>query len=190
MTFDQFKILDGRNIDAAISWYHGSIGDICLPGQRRGVELFQTLKRVPVGYGPYPEATFFEAANRIMTDLVILHGVKWLLENHNPAFDAFSVDYGHRDTQSHDVMSHPVVAGEPSLDGEAFNVAQSFFQGKKTSSLKKLRGKSTATHRFIIVNAEAVKGGYVPDLADGEYILLVDIFGNDTRILQGKVLQS
>lgn len=190
MSLDQFRILDRNNVDAAIAWYQAAIAAIGLPGQHTGVELFRTLKRVPVGSGPYPEATFFEAANRIMTDLVILHGVKWLLENHAPAFEAFSVDYGHRDTQSHDVMSHPIVAGVPSLEGEAFNVAQSFFQGKKTSSLKKLRKKSSASHRFIIVNAEAVKDVYMPDLADGEYILLVDIFGNGTRILRGKLLRS
>lgn len=189
MALQQFRILERNNVDAAISWYHDSIADISLPGQHTGVELFRTLKRVPVGSGPYPDATFFEAGNRIMTDLVILHGVKWLLENHNPAFDAFSVDYGHKNTQSHDVMSYPVVAGEPSLDGEAFNVAQSFFPGKKNSSLKKLRKKSAATHRFIIVNSEAVKDVYMPDLAGGEYILLVDIFGNGTRILQGKQLR-
>ena len=46
----------------------------------RGIALLESLKRDRVGVGPYPNVTLFEAANRIMSDLVILHGVKWLLE--------------------------------------------------------------------------------------------------------------
>jgi len=43
----------------------------------RGLRLFQYLKRNQVGLGPYPHVTLFEAANRIMTDMVILKGIKW-----------------------------------------------------------------------------------------------------------------
>ena len=39
-----------------------------------GVRLLSALKRDAVGSGPYPDVTRFEAANRIMTDLVTLHG--------------------------------------------------------------------------------------------------------------------
>jgi hypothetical protein len=44
-----------------------------------GLRLLKALKRDQVKVGPYPHVTLFEAANRIMTDMVILYGVKWIL---------------------------------------------------------------------------------------------------------------
>lgn len=42
------------------------------------------------------------------------------------------------------------------LVGEAFNVAPSFFQGKKRSALKKLREqRDKATYRIIMLNSDA-----------------------------------
>ena len=37
------------------------------------------LKREKIGRGPYPEVSIFETSNRIMTDLVILFGIKKIL---------------------------------------------------------------------------------------------------------------
>ena len=48
-------------------------------------------------------------------------------------------------------------AGSFSLVGEAFNVAPSFFQAKKSSMVKKLRAQQNADYRLVIFNADAVK---------------------------------
>jgi len=72
------RSLNRQNIDFAIHKYTSSIAEIgdMLSGLR-GLRLFQYLKRNQVGLGPYPHVTLFEAANRIMTDMVILKGIKW-----------------------------------------------------------------------------------------------------------------
>jgi len=74
--------LSRENIDQTLVEYVTSIE--CLGesvAALRGVRLLEALKRDIVGIGPYPAVTLFEAANRIMTDLVILYGVRWLLRN-------------------------------------------------------------------------------------------------------------
>jgi|SRR6516225_4873371 hypothetical protein len=71
----------------------------------RGFRLFEALKRDLVGTGPYPKVTLFEAANRIMTDLVILYGVRWLLKHEVFPFDAYDVEYGNDDEQGFDIRA-------------------------------------------------------------------------------------
>lgn len=183
MPLAEFSTLNSHNITDAIDWYHRSIVGISVNTPTRGIELFEMLKRQPVGCGPYPVASYFEAANRIMTDLVILHGVHWLLQNHPARFDAFTVDYGHHNSQAHDVMSVTRPSAGPAMDAEAFNVAPSFFQLKKSRSLAKLRQRSHANHKLILVNADAVPLRYSPKLRSGEGIVLVDIHGETTRLV-------
>jgi hypothetical protein len=71
----------------------------------RGVRLLSALNRDPVGSRPYPGITLFEAANRIMTDLVILHGVRWLLMQSAFPFHEHTVEYGHGSEGEHDGTS-------------------------------------------------------------------------------------
>jgi hypothetical protein len=64
-----------RNVDWLLSRYIAeaeSVGD-SIAGLR-GLRLLSALKRDAVGSGPYPDVTLFEAANRIMADLMTLHG--------------------------------------------------------------------------------------------------------------------
>ena len=177
--------LNRENITSAIEEYESSIAEIggILSGLR-GVELFQCLKRKQLGTGPYPHVTLFEAANRIMTDLVILKGVKCLLESERFPFNEYVVEYGNEDSNDHDIQAE--ISGLL-FHGEAFNVAPSFFQGKKTSMLKKLRSSERhADFKMIIANLDAVQENYSPKVTDGEFYLFVDILSNDYRLLPNK----
>lgn len=175
------RSLNRKNIDTAIREYMSSIADIGdILSNLKGVPLFQCLKRDQVGKGPYPHVTLFEAANRIMTDLVILKGVKWLLCNRPFPFDEYLVEYGNEDNNDHDIIANQ--KGKK-LAGEAFNVAPSFFQGKKSSMLKKLRTSgSIADFKLIIANTDAVKENYSPRGEKNEYFLFVDIQNGNAQL--------
>jgi hypothetical protein len=134
-----------------------------------------------VEIGPYPHVTLFEAANRIMTDLVILKGVRWLLDKRSFPFDEYLVEYGNEDSNEHDITA---VQSGKRLIGEAFNVAPSFFQGKKTAMLKKLRNAGESIDfKIIMVNADAVNEDYLPKVKDREYYLFVDVESYEARLL-------
>ncbi len=141
---------------------------------KRGLELLQEVKRAPTGTGPYPNVTLFEAANRVMTDLVILNGVKWLLEESVFPFSEYRVEYGNEASSAHDVMAENE---DERLVGEAFNVAPSFFQGKKAAMLRKLRSPENREKlKLILANADAVGESYRPKLIRHEHMVLVDVF--------------
>jgi hypothetical protein len=114
------------------------------------------LKREPVGAGPYPEVSFFEASNRILSDITILLGVRRLLADPvigrvELPFDEYTVALGVEG--GYDVTA---ADGARRLVGEAFNVAPSFFQTKKNAMIKKLRAEG-ATYRLVVFNADAVE---------------------------------
>jgi len=175
------RILHKRNIDSAIKEYELSLAEIGkLDPNLIGIKLFQHLKRNTIDHGPYPHVTIFEAANRIMTDMVILKGVKWLLDNNTFPFKKYHVEYGNEDKNAHDIMS---INRKKYLIGEAFNVAQSFFQTKKNTSLKKLRNSNvTSDYKIIIANRDAIKENYVPQVIKDEYFLFVDVESGDGRL--------
>jgi len=65
--------ITSSNIDRALRRYLEETGSVGEPiAGLRGERLLSALKREVVGTGPYPGVTLFEAANRIMTDLVML----------------------------------------------------------------------------------------------------------------------
>lgn len=177
--------LNQQNIDAAITEYEELIESIDgnLSGLR-GVKLFQCIKRQPLNSGPYPHVTLFEAANRIMTDLVILKGVKWMLESNLFPFNEYSVEYGNEDNNDHDILA---LNNGMTLNGEAFNVAPSFFAGKKSSAIKKLRASKNKTDYIVILmNADAVGESYSPKLKEKEFFVFVDIISGKARVLPNK----
>jgi hypothetical protein len=119
--------------------------------------LLLRLKREPIGGGPYPKVSPFETANRVLSDLIILFGVKLLLSGISVAdmsfpFNSYSVALG---TQSGtDVLADE---GDNHLLGEAFNVAPTFYQTKRAQAVKRLRRLSdAATHRVVLFNEDAV----------------------------------
>jgi len=179
------RTLNQKNIDAAIREYETSISEIGETiSNLRGIALFQCLKRSQINSGPYPHVTLFEAANRIMTDLVILKGIKWLLDSKTFPFDEYVVEYGNEDNNEHDISAKNASA---KLIGEAFNVAPSFFQGKKNAMRKKLRANhNNASYMVIIANSDAVKAEYEPKLKENEYYVFVDIESGKAKLLPNK----
>jgi hypothetical protein len=146
---------------------------------KTGVPLFVALKRERLVGGPYPGVSIFEAANRIMSDLVILKGVAWLLSKSVFPFSSYTVEFGNEHENGFDIRAS---SGATSLAGEAFNVAPSFFQSKKYSALKKLRRDgSNATYRILMFNDDAVAASYAPKPERGLYHVLV---GVETGIVQ------
>jgi nitrogen fixation protein len=168
--------LNSSNIEKAIKNYLHLLADLPLNIiSSDPFDFLKKIKRKPVGTGPYPCVTLFEAANRIMTDLVILVGVRELLRGKIPDldFDEYIVELGNEDSHENDISA---TRNGWHLRGEAFNVAESFFQGKKTLMLKKLRKKSTSTDRLLLLfNSEAVSTTYVAKNRINEYYLPVDI---------------
>jgi hypothetical protein len=139
----------------------------------KGIPLIAELKRGKAGVGPYPNVSVFEAANRIMTDLVILNGVRWLLENRVFPFDSYVVEYGHENNNDFDIEA---TADGRKLIGEAFNVAPSFFQGKKSSMLNKLTPENgNADFKIIMFNHDAIAPGSKSVPSRGVQFVLVNI---------------
>jgi hypothetical protein len=74
--------LNQTNIEKEFTDYLSSVNSIELPASQNDILKFMdSLKRKPVGSGPYPDVSLFEASNRIFSDIVILFGVQRLLTN-------------------------------------------------------------------------------------------------------------
>lgn len=183
------RTLTPKNVDRITQQFLGSIKGIgsTIKG-KTGLDLLEALKREKLKAGPYPGVTLFEAANRIMTDLVILHGVAWLLKQKILPFDSYTVEFGNEDKNGFDIKAS---ANGKTLVGEAFNVAPSFFQIKKSSMLKKLRhnGKNT-DYRIIMVNHDAVANGYEPKNEAGLYYVVVNVVSGKVRIVPNNGFQA
>jgi len=174
------RILTASNIEAITNEFLSSLNSIgtSLDG-KRGIALFSALKREKTNVGPYPHVSLFEAANRIMSDIVILLGVDGLLKNPLFPFQSYTVEFGNEDKNGFDIRAS---SGEFSLVGEAFNVAPSFFQGKKSSVLKKLHTNGiNATHRLLMFNDDAVAANYTPKAEPGLHHVIVGI---DSRLVK------
>ncbi|MFC1971740.1 hypothetical protein ACFLV0_07480 [Chloroflexota bacterium] len=145
------------NIQEEIDRYTRSIKNIgtSIEGME-GLDLLKALKRNKINTGLYKNCvSLFEAANRIMADMVILYGVEWLLKTKTFPFDAYTVELGNEGgANSFDIKAS---GNGKSLVGEAFNVVDSLFPGKKSSMLGKLRKQKCANYRIIMVNDDAVK---------------------------------
>jgi hypothetical protein len=154
------RLLNATNIGAITVDFHR---DLSVIGRSivglTGLPLLIAVKRNCLGHGPYPKVTLFEAANRIMSDLVILHGVAGLLENKTFPFTEYKVEFGNEDRNGFDIRAS---SDAGTLVGEAFNVAPSFFQGKKRTALKKLRDFAAGeTYRLIMFNEDAPPKNYL-----------------------------
>lgn len=167
------------NATQLVTDYLASVHDIgaSIEGLK-GLPLLEALKREPIRSGPYPHVALFEAANRIMTDLVILYGVKWLLFKDVFPFDCYSVEFGTEDEEGFDLRAS---RGDKALVGEAFNVAPSFFQVKKGKMLKKLREPTVhADYKIIMCNHDAVTAHYIPKPRPGEFFVFVNVGTGDS----------
>jgi hypothetical protein len=166
-------VLTKRNIARTLRRYRACVAEIGqLPTGRTAEERLLALKRKWVEAGPYPKVSWSEGANRIMADLVMLHGVKWLLENSEFPFTAYKVDYGNANTQPHDIMAK---AGRDRLCGEAFNVSKHLFSQKKNGSLQKLeRTRPKPRYRVMVFNQDAIRDRSTFKPSEGVHCILVD----------------
>ncbi|MGC7837667.1 hypothetical protein ACPZMI_04265 [Pseudomonas wayambapalatensis] len=179
------RTLNAANIQALKQEFENSLACIgaSIQGQS-GVQLLTSIKRVKVGTGPYPDVTLFEAANRIMSDLVILNGVAGLLREATFPFTEYTVEFGNEDKNGYDIRAS---SPTETLIGEAFNVAPSFFQGKKATALQKLRKASTpARYRILMFNADARPARYAAKHEPFVYHVCVDIERGDIDVQAGK----
>jgi hypothetical protein len=182
------RTLDASNIAMITANFHASLASIgeSIRG-KTGVPLFTALKRERLVDGPYPGVSLFEAANRIMSDLVILGGVASLLKSSMFPFSAYTVEFGNEDKNGFDICAS---SNDASLVGEAFNVAPSFFQAKKASALKKLRRNGAhATYRILMFNNDAALPSYVPKPEAGLHHILVDVESGQVRVEPGQGAQ-
>ncbi|MEQ9426167.1 MAG: hypothetical protein RJQ09_17215 [Cyclobacteriaceae bacterium] len=168
--------LSKSNIDLTIEKYLCYLKEVPLTIQAEDIlGLLRKIKRTNLKSGPYPDVSLFEAANRIMTDLIILFGVKKLLNGaiDGITFDNYTVELGNEDNNDFDLFAND---GDNLLIGEAFNVAKSFFQTKKAKSLKKMRGDKAPNKKLLLIyNADAVEKYYKPKLDSNEYHLAVQL---------------
>ena len=169
--------LNKHNIQNAIADYKVLLADIPLIIQESNLlNLLHRLKRGEIGTGPWKNVSIFEAANRIMTDLVILLGVKRIIDGEFPnlnMFTEFEVEFGNENKNEHDIISY---AGDKVLIGEAFNVAPSFFNVKKSKTVKKLIGSNlTPDYIVVLCNADSHEQTRTYIASDIQ-IIKVDIF--------------
>ena len=167
--------LDNSNIDTAIIDYLELLKELPLIIQANSVLEFLTeLKRQKINCGPYPNVTLFEAGNRIMTDLVILFGIKELLNGKIPElkFKEYIVEFGNENNNTNDIYASNK---NDILIGEAFNVASSFFQTKKSKSLKKMRGQHGHNNILLLYNSDAIRNNYNPKIMKNEFHLPVEL---------------
>lgn len=170
------RLLSLKNIDDAIEIYYKLLKEIPLTiAASNLLELLSKLKRGSIGKGPYPNVSIFEASNRIMTYLVILNGVKILLNGYikDLPFLEYRVEFGNENHFAHDIMAQH---GKTKLIGEAFNVSESFFQLKKSKMLKKLRTNANDDEYMLIMfNKDAIPLSYVPKKSKNEIYLPVSL---------------
>lgn len=176
------RTLKRNNIDELIRDYLIKIQTLEFIGKdKSGIQLLHSIKRDVLNCGPYPNVTLFEGANRILSDLVILYGIKYIIENDVYNYKSYSVELGVESKNAFDITASE---GSKTLAGEAFNVSMSFFQGKKSSSLKKLREKSSAYNdKLLLFNDDAVSTGYSPRIDVGFKYVVVDIFTQTARLI-------
>jgi len=149
--------LHKHNIDETIEAYKKLLDEIPLKIEEATVlDLLNRLKRGKMGSGPWSNVSIFEAANRIMSDLVILYGVKRIIDGdfpHLEIFKEFEVELGNENRKEHDIIS---TVDDKRLIGEAFNVAPSFFNNKKNKMITKLiKSNPAADYMILLCNADS-----------------------------------
>ncbi len=126
------------------------------------IDMIHYLKRKdenkPLKIGPYENITPFEAANRIASDLVIIKGLLQLIDMEKILLNAkFTMRLGTKHENQKGDFS--VITSKGSFEGEAFNVAPSFYKDKLNQTLSKWRKikKEHNIHlKYMLVNNESV----------------------------------
>ncbi|MBI4311020.1 MAG: hypothetical protein HY681_04480 [Chloroflexi bacterium] len=112
--------------------------------------LLESVKREPLHVEPYQNVSLFELANRAASDLILLFGVRSLFRERVFPFESYELTLG---TEHGDDISADT--GGKTLSGEAFNVAQSFFQTKRSTVLKKFK-QVGSSYKVMMFNSDAI----------------------------------
>lgn len=120
------------------------------PTSGNPIDMLKYFKRKIDGkhspIGPYKNISVFEAANRIGSDLIIINGIIQLIEQGKESQKSIiTVRLGN---------THEPNRGDFTIngkEGEAFNVASSFYKGKLRATQRKWVGQELS---YILVNAE------------------------------------
>lgn len=146
-----------ETIDRAISDYVRDARTTTLPVFPTSdcLRLFQILKREPLVDGPWSRLSLFEAANRALSDLVVLGAARYLLreavQGQTAPMKKIAVTLGNEN--GFDLSG--VLPTGANLRGECFNVAPTFYAFKQNQSRKKLKATNAAV-LVIAFNQDAV----------------------------------
>lgn len=171
-------IVDNCQVNEYIKTYVKKLAEIKEPVKREvdqldSYRLIKYIKRTPVGVGPYPAVSLFESCNRIFSDLVVLIGVKCLLEDLSAQFPFKEYNVALGTEHGIDVKAHNL-SQNVSLVGEAFSVAKTFFNEKKRITLKGIL-KNEATYKVVIFNSDAVSNPSQWDLRFDQGVTYITI---------------
>ena len=123
--------------------YHNSVknSNFCIPTDNTFLFML-SAKRDKITFGPYQNLSFFEISNRIYSDLVLLEAAKILFKEHKiKSIKLKMSNLSGNDLTIIDKDNNEIV-------GEAFNTAQSFFQIKMRSELKKYENNKIGVMAF------------------------------------------
>jgi len=120
------------------------------PKSGKAIEMISYFKRKLSGtihlIGPYVNLSVFEAANRIASDLVIINGIEQLIRDRKEPFESvITVRLGNK---------HEITKGDFTIngkEGEAFNVASSFYKAKLGQTKRKWKAGGLD---YIFINAD------------------------------------
>lgn len=126
------------------------------------IKMIHYLKRKdednPVKIGVYENITPFEAANRMASDLVIINGLIQLIKLDKISSKAtFTLRLGTKHEKQKGDFS--IVTSKGSYEGEAFNVAPSFYKDKLNQTLskwRKIKEDYKINLKYMLINNEAV----------------------------------
>ncbi|HJO80826.1 MAG TPA: hypothetical protein QF520_00270 [SAR202 cluster bacterium] len=149
-------VLTAQSIDREIAKYSDAVQDIVLPTPTDDVvETLTILKRRPLGSGPYPNVSVYEAGNKILSDLVVFEGVKKLLKGlADHSIELPFAEYTIR-LRTSPGFSVTASCGEIRLIGAACNVAKSFFGTRRRTQEQRLSRDQEANYRVLLFNADA-----------------------------------
>ncbi|MBL0049702.1 MAG: hypothetical protein IPP32_16590 [Bacteroidetes bacterium] len=145
-----------QEVEKLLGEYHKQLDQnlFKVPSKKSNIEVLMHLKRESYKIGPWENITPFEAANRIGTDLVLLKGVIDILKKdfaNNPQVSVkLRLGISHFVKDPGDFI---IFDKNEKIRGEAFNVAESFLEGKLNKTKRNIKD---ALHdfRYILINGE------------------------------------
>lgn len=113
--------------------------------------------------GRYKGVSFFEAINRIASDLILWYGLEILINDilKTRQIDTVGLCLGNENVNDKGDFWINMDGGKGCHNGEAFNASASFFRPKMSYTMGKWEKKEQPLH-YIFCNADGYPGGYEP----------------------------